>query len=687
MSEIFNPSYNDLPTQVEVNKRDIEELKRYLKNVYYSTTIYDVEIPGNIRTFPLDTTDVPFDTTDSDSEQPTGYIVSGGYLYNILRVEFNPETQSDNARANYDVVAKTICQIRGMKGETGDPAQIVGATASITNDYGTPQVTVTEGGTPNARTFDFAFRNLKGEPGEQVYTSNYPDTATALGDTIHIELFRTDIPSDTPVGEINGLLLTGSAHVFNHLEIVLDSTTGFKFVNGDFLCDMKGETGDPGEIGIYTCEISDPQRTFVIDTYSYFNLYETDIPEDTPIGDLYGVMFVNAGYIFDNLQIEEVGSGSTTIKQVKARCYAQVKGEKGDPGENAVILGATATINNATGTPQVSVTSTGTPSSRTFLFEFRNLKGDKGDTGSTGAKGLNALNHIVYPYVGRPQLNVYALFPTSDLPSVAISTWNNLNASKFWTDGVALFYSVSNGAQLVYNESTRTWDTKTWNSPYIDGTNIWTDGHNIYCTQTSNGQFRLVDANAGTWEATSFTNAEDSSNLAVQDGTRIFNMGGKIYYAPLIGGSSKLYEFNSTNQTFTPVTLPFSTSDYLYFFEIDGKYFESNNQTSARQFDPSTNTFGSNINFLDISPGNIFSDGTNVYSTTSDPSTGNTVNCIVTFSNNAFSKQLYNFIRIDSSNYQVITGNNSVRINNKLYVLVRYDGAYELRENSYIISK
>ena len=31
MSEIFNPNYNDLPTQVEVNRRDIEELKKYVE--------------------------------------------------------------------------------------------------------------------------------------------------------------------------------------------------------------------------------------------------------------------------------------------------------------------------------------------------------------------------------------------------------------------------------------------------------------------------------------------------------------------------------------------------------------------------------------------------------------------------------------------------------------------------------
>lgn len=78
---------------------------------------------------------------------------------------------------------------------------------------------------------------------------------------------------------------------------------------------------------------------------------------------------------------------------------AGAKGDKGDIGPQGPrgATGATgaaagfgtptATIDNATGVPSVTVTASGEDTAKVFAFAFKNLKGEKGEQGPAGEKG------------------------------------------------------------------------------------------------------------------------------------------------------------------------------------------------------------------------------------------------------------------------------------------------------------
>lgn len=63
------------------------------------------------------------------------------------------------------------------------------------------------------------------------------------------------------------------------------------------------------------------------------------------------------------------------------------QGPKGATGAAAGFGAPTATVDNATGVPSVTITASGEDTAKVFAFAFKNLKGEKGEQGPVGPAG------------------------------------------------------------------------------------------------------------------------------------------------------------------------------------------------------------------------------------------------------------------------------------------------------------
>lgn len=270
--------------------------------------------------------------------------------------------------------------IQGEQGETGpqgEPGVAAGfgtPTATVDGTTGTPSVEVQASGPDTAKVFAFTFSGLKGETGAQGARGIQGETGPQGPQGEKGETGETGAAATVQVGTTT----TGAAG--SQAQVTNSGSNAAAVLN--FVI-PKGDKGDPGtgldikgtyaSLGELRAEVQSPEQgdMYNVGTASPYNIYMWDITDGT-------------GDWLDQGQLQ--GAQGPQGEQGPQGPEGQ-QGAQGPTGAAAGFGTPTATVDNTSGTPGVTVSTSGPDTAKVFAFSFTGLKGADGANGQDGATG------------------------------------------------------------------------------------------------------------------------------------------------------------------------------------------------------------------------------------------------------------------------------------------------------------